>query len=243
MHRLMVTSAAYRQSSRVELDSPLHAKALELDGANRLLWHARRRRLEGEAIRDVMLQLSARLNERMFGPSARPELPRGIETKLAWKPDSRAEDRNRRSIYIIAKRNLRYPLLDVFDLPDMHNSCPERPRTTTAPQALALMNGEFALEQAQYWSGLLLAEHVGDPAELVRAAVAQALARPASAEELDAAERFLAEQTAAIASSGDATATATLPVPMPAGVEPARAAAIVDFCHALLNSNELVYVD
>jgi hypothetical protein len=243
MHRLMVTSATYRQSSRVELDSLSHAKALELDRDNRLLWHARRRRLEGEAIRDVMLQLSARLGERMFGPSARPELPRGIEAKSAWKPDEKAEDRNRRSIYIIAKRNFRYPLLDVFDLPDMHNSCPERPRTTTAPQALALLNGEFALEQAQFWSGRLLARHGNDLAALGRQAFAEAFTRAADDEELRAAERFLAEQAASVAQSRDATATATLPVPMPTDMDPARAAAAVDFCHALLNCNELLYVD
>jgi hypothetical protein len=243
MHRLMVGSAAYRQASRVDLDSPQVAHSLELDGSNRLLWHARRGRLEGEAIRDVMLELAGQLNDRMFGASARPELPRGIDAKMAWKPDAQATDRNRRSIYVIAKRNLRYPLLDIFDLPDMHNSCPERSATTTAPQALALMNGEFTLEQAAHWSGRLLGEHGDNPASLARAALAEAFGRQAGDEELAAAERFIAAQTATIANSGDATATATLPAPMPERLDPARAAAIVDFCHALLNSNELLYVD
>ncbi|MBI3838165.1 MAG: DUF1549 domain-containing protein [Planctomycetia bacterium] len=243
MHRLMVTSAAYRQSSLVDLDNPVHAKALDLDGANKLLWHARRGRLEGEAIRDTMLELAGVLNGQMYGPSARPELPKGIEPKYAWKPDAAVADRNRRSIYVLAKRNLRYPLLDIFDLPDMHNSCPQRSTTTTAPQALALLNSDFALIQAQHWSGRLLIEHGRDLAALVLAAYAEAFARSPSDEQLRVAREFLVRQAETIAASGDATASATLPTSMPAGLDPAQAAAIVDFCHALLNSNEFLYVD
>ncbi len=221
LHRKIVTSATYRQSSRVDLDSPLVAKALELDGENHLLWHARRRRLESEAIRDVMLQLSAQLNERMFGKSARPELPPGLDKTAGWKPDACVEDRHRRSVYVLARRNLRYPLLDVFDMPDMHNSCAQRPRTTTAPQALTLMNGEFTLEQARGWSGQLLAEHGGDISALVRAAFAEAFSRPPGDEELAASEQFLEQQTAAIDRAADATANDTLPLPLPHGIEPA----------------------
>jgi len=243
MHRLMVTSAAYRQASTVDLDNPLHARALDRDSENHLLWHARRKRLEGEAVRDVMLQLAGQLNERMFGASARPELPRGVAPKLAWQPDAKPADRDRRSIYLLVKRNLRYPLLDVFDLPDMHNSCPQRSATVTAPQALALMNGEFAQEQARRWSGRLLAEHPQDADALVRAAFDEAFGRPADDEELRAAGRFLTEQSARITASGQGTSPDSLPSPSPSGLDPARAAAVVDFCHALLNSNELVYVD
>jgi hypothetical protein len=243
MHRLMVTSATYCQASSVDLDNPVHAVAVERDVANKFLWHARRVRLEGEAIRDTMLDLAGQLNDEMYGPSARPELPSGIAPKLAWKPDAQPAQRNRRSIYVIAKRNLRYPLLDIFDLPDMHNSCPQRSTTTTAPQALALLNSEFALLQSQHWSGRLLGEHGGDLAALVRAAYAQAFARPASEEQLRAAREFLGRQAETIANSGEATTSATLPTPMPAGLDPAQAAAIVDFCHALLNSNEFLYID
>ncbi len=243
MHRLMVTSAAYGQSSLVDLDNPAHAKGLELDGANKLLWHARRGRLEGEAIRDTMLGLAGQLNSEMYGPSARPELPPGIEPRYAWKPDAKAAERNRRSIYVIAKRNLRYPLLDIFDLPDMHNSCPQRSATTTAPQALALLNSEFTLGQAQHWSGRLLSEHGSDLAVFVGAAYAEAFARPVSDAQLRVAREFLARQAETIAESGGATASATLPVPMPAGLDPSQAAAMVDFCHALLNANEFLYVD
>ena len=243
MHRLMVMSATYRQASTIDLDSQQHALALERDPANRLLWHASRRRLEGEAIRDIMLQLASQLNGQMFGPSARPELPSGIAGKLAWKADARAEDRNRRSIYVIAKRNLRYPLLDIFDLPDMHNSCPQRSTTTTAPQALALLNSDFTLDLAQQWSGRLLSDHPGDVQALVRAAMTQSFSRPPSEEQRRLAGEFLARQTASIAGAGDASAGDALPSPLAEGSNLAEAAAIVDFCHALLNSNEFLYVD
>ncbi len=243
MHRLMVTSATYRQSSIFDLDRPEVAKALEVDKENRLLWHARRRRLESEAIRDVMLQLSAQLNERMFGKSAQPELPPGMDQTASWKPDKNVHDRQRRSIYVLARRNLRYPLLDVFDMPDMHNSCAQRPRTTTAPQALTLMNGEFTLEQARVWSGRLLGEHGDDEDAAIRAAFQQAFSRLPAEDELSASQQFLADQSAAIDRTGDATAADTLPQPMPANLAPAKAAAWVDFCHAILNSNELVYLD
>jgi hypothetical protein len=228
MHRLMVTSAVYRQSSLVDLDDPRQAKAREIDGGNRLLWHARRRRLEGEALRDCALQLSGDLVERMFGPSVRPELPAGVASKAAWEPEKQPHERNRRSIYVLAKRNLRYPLFDVFDLPDMHNSCPRRSATTTAPQALALLNGEFTLEQAQRWCGRLLEETGGDTTALVRAAWRQAYGREVKEDELQAALEFVTRQAAATGAAGNGTAAG---------------AALVDFCHAMINSNELLYVD
>jgi hypothetical protein len=126
---------------------------------------------------------------------------------------------------VFAKRNLRYPLLEIFDLPDMHNSCPQRSVTTTAPQALALLNGEFALERARQWSERLLAEHGTDLDALVRAAYAEAFARAADDEQVRAAREFLDRQAEAI---GGATSSP---------------AALADFCHAILNSNEFLYVD
>ncbi|HEX3726472.1 MAG TPA: DUF1549 and DUF1553 domain-containing protein [Pirellulales bacterium] len=243
MHRLMVTSSTYRQSSHVDFDLPRHARALERDGANRLLWHARRVRLEGEAIRDAMLRLSGQLNPQLYGRSARPELPAGIDTKVAWKPDEEAPSRDRRSVYVFAKRNFRYPLLDVFDLPDMHNSCPQRSATVTAPQALALMNGEFSQEQARHWSGRLLSRREGNLALAVGDAFAEALGRAASEEQMEAAGRFLSSQASTIAAAGQASDQKSQPTPAPTGIEPATASAMVDFCHALLNSNEFLFID
>jgi hypothetical protein len=230
MHRLMVTSSAYRQSSRVDFDDPAHARALELDGGNRLLWHARRRRLEGEAVRDAMLAASGDLQTRMFGPSARPEIPESMRGRTTWDTDEAPPDRNRRSVYIFAKRNLRFPLLEIFDQPDLHNSCPERSTTTTAPQALALLNGEFSIEQAERWSQALAAEHGQDAAAIINSAWQAAFTRPPSASETDAAQNFLRTQTETLAAN-------------PSAGTPPQAAALVDFCHAILNANEFLYVD
>jgi hypothetical protein len=179
----------------------------------------------------------------MFGPSARPELPAGIDRKMAWKPDAEPHDRNRRSVYVFAKRNLRYPLLDTFDLPDLHNSCPRRSETTTAPQALSLLNGDFAWHRAQEFGRRLIQEQGGDLGGLVRATWLKALAREPSDEESSAALRFLNEQSDAIAAAGTPE-SATEAEPSPSeGLDPAQAAAVFDLCHALFNANEFLYVD
>ncbi len=146
IHRLIVTSATYRQSSRGD-------RVLQTaDPDNALLWRQNRQRLDGEAIRDALLAVSGRLNEAMAGPSIFPELPAEL-SKLSskgavWPVSPRREDRERRSVYVFVRRNLRYPLFEVFDRPDTNASCPQRPVTTIAPQALSLLNGRLAHESA-----------------------------------------------------------------------------------------------
>ncbi|HET6883621.1 MAG TPA: DUF1549 and DUF1553 domain-containing protein [Pirellulales bacterium] len=221
LHRLMVTSATYRQATTV--DSSPHSQAnAERDPQNRLLWHARRRRLEGEAIRDALLSVSGELYPQMFGPSARPALPEGLSKSYAWTADEQPADRQRRSVYVLAKRNLHYPLFEAFDQPDMHHSCPRRPQTTTAPQALALLNGELALDQAGAWAKRLSVQYLRDLRALVTAAYRQAFGRPAADDEITAAVAFI--QARDLGSED-------------------KSAAVTDFCHALLNANEFVYVD
>jgi hypothetical protein len=230
MHRLMVLSAAYCQDSRGDSGTPARARALRVDAENHLLWHARRRRLEGEALRDAMLALSGELTPRMFGPSAHPRLPPNI-SKYAWKPDASPQDRHRRSIYVLAKRNMRYPLFDAFDLPDMHNSCSRRLNTTTAPQALLLLNGEFTLERGQRFAALLNERCGDDEPRLIAEAYRLAWGRPAKPEEAQLGLRFLNERIEQMrARHGD-------------GGSRDRAAVLADFCHALLNTNEFLFVD
>jgi hypothetical protein len=229
LHRLMVTSAAYRQDSAVDPRQALHARGLAVDRDNDLLWHARRRRLEGEAIRDALLAVSGELSPRLFGPAARPELPAAFG-KAAWKPDADPRDRARRSVYVLAKRNLRYPLFDAFDYPDMHNSCSRRLSTTTAPQALLLLNSDLTLGRARRLALALRAGHGEDPEKMAAAAYRVAWGRPASGEEVRLALAFLGRQAGLYRAEG-------------AGDEKARSQALFDFCHALFNTNEFVYVD
>ena len=234
IHRLMVTSSAYCQDSQIDPANPAHGRAFAADPGNKLLWHARRRRLEGEAIRDSLLVLSEDLSERMFGVSARPKLPDGV-SNYAWKPDASRAERNRRSVYIFVKRNMRYPLFDAFDWPDLHNSCARRVSTTTAPQALLMLNGDLTLENARTWGGKLLARHGSDDDALVAHAFRAAWGRPATIDEVRLGVRFLAAQAERLRER-----TAGL---RPMTAAELRAAAVADFCHALLNTNEFLYVD
>src|SRR5262249_9085705 len=166
-----------------------------LDHENKLLWKANRHRLEGEAIRDAMLQVAGELNLEMHGPSAHPLVPAGVSDRYAWKPDKDPVQRNRRSVYVLAKRNLRYPLFEVFDQPDLHQSCPRRAMTVTAPQSLAMLNSELTLDLAQKWAERLVAEHGDSPNELIQAAYRAAFGREASTKEIDSGKRFLSEES------------------------------------------------
>ena len=147
IHRLIVTSATYRQSSLSTGDGA------NADSDNRLIWRYPRRRLDGEAIRDALLAVSGRLNRSMGGPSVFPELPAEL-TKLSskgkvWPLSANPDDRVRRSLYVFTRRNLRYPFFEAFDRPDTNASCPKRAITTIAPQALSLLNGKLASDWAE----------------------------------------------------------------------------------------------
>ena len=244
LQRMMVLSAAYCQTSQVDPSNAEQAKALTADATDNLVWHARRQRLEGEALRDAMLEVSDQLNLRMYGPSALPELPAVLaDSRYSWDPDDKAADRNRRSIYVFAKRNMRLPIFEAFDQPDMHNSCPRRTTTTTAPQALELLNGELTDQAARHWSGKLLADFGGDEGKLVREAYLEAYGRPPQDDEIKTAEEFIETETKAIAQDGTKVDGDHLPAPLPAKIDRAKAAAVLDFCHAMFCSNEFLYVD
>jgi len=236
IHRLMVTSATYRQSGTPS------AKALEADPDNLLFTRMIRRRLEGEAVRDAILAASGQLDERVGGASVYPDLPPGVEAKGGWPRSASAVDRNRRSLYVFVKRNLKYPLFDVFDVPDTNLTCPERNVSVNAPQALMLLNSGMVLEYAQALAGRIYASAAdrNDLEALVDRAFRLSLARVPSADERTRAVEFLRAQPDHLSGRPDAP---TLPTPMPDGPTPAQAAALVDFCHALLNLNEFVFVD
>jgi hypothetical protein len=229
MHRLIMTSAAYQQSSNYR------AEAAAIDPGDRLLWAFRRQRLESEVIRDSSLAVAGLLNLKAGGPSVYPELPEGmISPRGGWKV-STPDERNRRSVYIFVKRNSRYPMMEAFDMPDTHESCPRREITTTAPQALAMLNDRVALEWARAFAGRALATK--DP---VSAAFRLAYSRQPDGWEKDTAATFLEKQKRVIAARAAGEKLA-LPTATPESMEPAAAAAFVDFCQMLLNSNEFVY--
>ena len=223
MHRLMMTSAAYRRASSVD------AAAFVKDPENKLLWRMNRRRLEGEAIRDTILAVSGKLNPAMGGPGVYAQLPKGVniefpnnDKELSWGTATE-EDNRRRSIYLFQRRSLTFPLMDVFDGAPMNQSCAARPQTTVAPQALALFNGEFAREAAAHFAARLRREAGVDASKQIARAFQLAVTRPPGKVERVTARRFLQEQT----TTRDADANV----------------ALADFCHVLLNASELIYPD
>jgi hypothetical protein len=158
-----------------------------------------------------------------------------------WNPSPDEEDHRRRSVYLFARRNLRYPLFEVFDRPDTNASCPRRAQSTIAPQALTLLNADFSWSCAQGLAAFVQERAGSDPATCVDLAYRRALGRPPSAAERQRASRFLAEQAERQqAWPGAEAASAEEP---PAGEHPQAVNALALLCLGLMNTNEFVYVD
>ena len=147
MHRLIMTSTAYRQASRP------HADGLRIDPENRLLWRMTPRRIEAEIVRDAVLATADTLETRLFGK------PIQTTTKTTGEVSSESETAaGRRSIYQIMRRSAPQSFLEVFDAPVMEVNCTRRTTSTTASQALALMNSEFIGAQAEHFAHRVLRE-------------------------------------------------------------------------------------
>jgi Protein of unknown function (DUF1553)/Protein of unknown function (DUF1549) len=186
LHRLILTSAAYRQASR----APAEARAKDPD--NLFFSRQNRQRLEGEAIRDSLLAVSGRLNHKMGGPGVFPPVPpEALKGSAGWKASPDPADHVRRSVYVFARRNLRFPFLEAFDLPDSNLSCPKRERSTTAPQALALLNSSDVAAAAKALGERVAREAQGEE-EQVPLAYRLTLGRRPTVNEVKAARAFLA---------------------------------------------------
>jgi hypothetical protein len=147
LHRLIATSAAYRQSSRVT------PQLQQADPTNRWLARAPRLRVEGEIIRDIALAAGGLLSHRVGGPSVFPPIPDGVMAlgfgaPMKWEP-SVGEDRYRRGMYTFWKRSVPYPGLLVFDTPNADAACTRRIRSDTPLQALTTLNDQVFVEAAQ----------------------------------------------------------------------------------------------
>jgi hypothetical protein len=238
-HRLLVCSATYRQSSIPA------AEAVEADPENSLFSRMPRRRLEAEAVRDALLASSGQLDLRVGGPSVLPELPPGIDPRGGWPTSASAADRNRRSLYVFAKRNLKYPLFDAFDAPDSNVTCAERNVSVNAPQALMLLNSALVLDGARHVAGRVLGAAVdrSDLPGLLRGAYRSLLGRDPDAGEVKQGVAFLESEPELLSARTEDAKSLALPVPMPDGGDLAQGAALVDYCHVLINLNEFVFID
>lgn len=230
LHRMILTSATYQQSSRLSSQSSAAATA---DPDDRLLWKMRPQRLEAEILRDAMLAIGGTLNRQAYGPGFKPQISteaivaRNTKDPYPAKVDDSA-DLRRRSIYMFHKRVVPYPLLQAFDKPDAQQSCNRRDPTTVAPQALALLNDQFVRTMASDFAGRLIKEQGNEPANWIDRGYQLALGRLPSESERAASLEFVQKQIE------DRTRRAP---------DTAQRQALADLCQAWFSLNEFLYID
>jgi hypothetical protein len=198
-----------------------------------------------------MLASAGLLTTERGGPGVMPPLPQELLSTLLknqWSASQREADHYKRSIYVFARRNLRLPLFEAFDRPDGNATCPERTRSTTAPQSLLLFNSELSLLAAQHLAGRILNSFNPEPkATALRHQIDQlyliTLSRRPTAQETSTLEKFLTRQSQRLSTESRPRSDLALPIPYPDSADPHSAAALVDACLAILNSNEFIYID
>jgi len=246
LHRLIMNSATYRQSS-----SPVNESLREADPENQLLGRMNRRRVDAEGVRDALLAASGQLFLKRGGPGVRPNIENEIEALIfteaevvdLWPEHQDLREHHRRSLYLYRKRNVRYPLFEAFDAPDTQSACPRRDTSTHAIQPLILLNSAFGIEQAKGLAGRVLRE-AATPESRIDTLFQVVLSRSPRPEEAVLTRRFLDSQAALIEqriATGQAGAVAH-PGFDPGGLSAAELAAWVDLSMAMLNRTEFLYV-
>jgi hypothetical protein len=207
--RHITASASYRQASTAAVD---HVALRQP------------RRLAAEQVRDAVLAVTGLLDGKRDGPPIWPELPPevldanpaflddNVEKTKGWYP-SPPEERFCRSLFLVQKRNTRIPLLEAFDLPDNSVACGRRPVSTTAPQALMLLNGPLTIEASRAWAARVDREAGADAAARIERVFALAFQRPPAADESELCRRLLESR------------------------------GLAEVCRAILNVNEFVSID
>jgi len=221
LHRMIVTSSVYRQSSAARPDG------LAKDADNHWLWRMTPRRLEAEAVRDAVLAVAGTLDTTMYGK------PVSSDTKKSGEVSPTGEsETGRRSIYQIVRRSAPQNFLNAFDAPVMEINCIRRARSTSATQALALMNGDFITAQAEHFAKRVLEKAPSEDntayTAKVRYAFRLALGREPTSDELDTSASFLDRQRRHYSE-------------LSSSVQMLRA--LSDLCQVLMGANEFIYLD
>lgn len=206
VHRWMVTSATYRQSSRA------NAKAQQVDADDRWLWRFPPRRLDAEMVRDAMLAVSGEINLEVGGPSFRPFTTTDFNATFYFPFDRGDAEFNRRTVYRMNVNSGKDPFLDTFDCPDPSVKTPRRNVTTTPLQALSLMNSSFVQRQSERLAVRARNQSVGGETGAIQAVYRLVLGRSPEEDEVQRA------------------------------AEAVRERGLPEFCWALLNSTEFLYV-
>lgn len=227
MHRLMMTSAAYQQSS------VLDAERRSADVENILVSRMPLRRMDAEQLYDSILEVTGRRDDTQFGPPAPVDTQPGGE--IAAKGSKKSGWR--RAIYTLQRRTTPMTMLDVFDLPPMSPNCIERASSTVPTQALQMMNSGVVRDHARYWAGRLIDQFGANQEQQIEHAYLQAFSRRPAADEIKQAMEDIAKLTtywdAHLKDENEAA---------PRGAA-ARWSALASFCHELLNSAEFAYID
>jgi hypothetical protein len=191
LHRLIVTSAAYRRSVRHD------AQAAKVDNDNALLWRMNRTRLDAESVRDTVLSLTGLLDRKMGGPSVKHfRQSKGIHVTpivdyASYDHDSPGS--HRRSIYRFVFRTLPDPFLETLDCPDASQFTPARTSSITPLQALALLNDRFMVRQAEHLAARLVRDAGSGPRSQIERLFELALSRSPKPEEVTLFERYIAQ--------------------------------------------------
>ncbi len=237
MHKLIVMSATYRQSSKTR-------KEIETrDPYNKWIARQSRLRLSSELVRDNALAVSGLLDLTVGGKSIRPLIPKGVmdlgfRDFVKWK-ESEGSSRYRRGLYILFQRTIPYPQLMNFDAPNSLLACSRRERSTTPLQALNLLNDPVFFEAAQGLATRVLRETSASLNERIRYAFELCLARTPKPDELERLVRFYEEQKEYLRRNPEA-AESLYAAHGVEGVDSAEAAVWVSISRALLNLDEFI---
>jgi len=244
LHRQIVTSATYRQSSKVT------SELMERDPYNRLLARGPRFRVEGEIVRDIALAASGLLNEKIGGPSVMPPAPTFLFEPPAsyapfpWKHDMSTE-KYRRGIYVFRRRSTPFPELQTFDVPNGDSSCVRRQRSNSPLQALVSLNEPIFVECSQALARKTLAEGGKTDEQRITYAFRRALARSPQPDEVQELTALLNKEKQRIADGWAnapeiGTGVAAIPKDLPAGATPTQLAAYTLVSRVLLNLDETI---
>ena len=240
LQRLILESATYRQSG---IRPPVARGA---DPENRLLAGFPRRRLQAEELRDALLAVSGALNLKSYGSPVVPPVEPWALAPLRnrnWEVTKDENEWRRRSLYCVVRRSIKLPFFDAFNLPDNVNSCAGRDSTVVASQALTLLNGGDTLMHARALAGRLWMQSRGDASNAAALAWQLLFARQITPAEREHARAFLQARETEWMKSPPAAGTLPTGISGELAMPSARGAAWVEWCIALLNSNEFVYVD
>jgi hypothetical protein len=238
LHRLILASTAYRQSSHRSTDETNPEKTggqsvspETVDPENQLLWRMPLRRLESEIIRDAILTVSGQIEQRLGGPPISIKLNLDGSVEIDTSKLSSPGGQYRRSLYLYARRRYQLTELSVFDQPVIATNCTHRTHSAAVSQSLTMLNGKFIFDQASHFASRVRAEAGTDHNRRIERAFHLALIRKPSAREFSLSRKLLREQSARYRKQKKMT------------VEQSADAALVDFCQMVLNTNEFLYVE